>query len=365
MKILVVGQTPPPHGGQAFTIKCMLDTGFKAIKLYHLRMSFSKDTREMGFISFYKIKHLISLILKTYILKFKYNIRYLYYPLSNAPKVSIYRDVIYLLFTRYLFKGVIFHFHAAGISEELPKMNFLFQAIAKIILKNPNLTITASQYNPRDGEFLGAKKNIIIPYGIPDYNERGSFPNKDYEMLKILFVGKLNLTKGEGYLLDAMAILKDRGYSTKLQLGGQFDSDEHYKLFFEKVSKYNLVDSVEYLGIIIGDKKVKAFENANVFCFPSYFISESFGIVLLEAMQFGLPLIATNWRGIQDVVEDGKNGFLVDIKNAVQIADKMEQLILDRKLMLKLSENSRQIFLKKYTLSNYIKNLESAFLIIK
>jgi glycosyltransferase involved in cell wall biosynthesis len=364
VKIIVVGQTPPPYGGQALMIEYMLDANFVDIELYHVRMCFSREMNERGRLSFYKITHLFEIIFKTIFIRFKYKADVLYYPPSNAPKISVFRDLIFLALTRIFFRKTIFHFHAAGISEFIKEQNVFLKKIACLILQKPDLGISSSSFNPKDALYLKAKKEVIIPLGIPNSVENNVFETKlkENNVLNILFVGLLNSTKGEGYLVDAIAILKNKGYVINLRIAGKFETEEYKKLFFEKVKALNLIENVEYLGVITGDVKKNAFLDAHLFCFPSFFVSESFGIVLLEAMMYKLPVIATKWRGIQSIINDGENGFLVDIQNSVQLAAKIEMFLKYPELINTMGDNSYNLFLENYTLSSYIENLEKEFI---
>lgn len=363
-KIIVVGQTPPPYGGQALMIEYMLDANFETIEFHHVRMCFSREMNERGKLSLYKITHLFDIIFKTIFLKIKHKVDVLYYPPSNAPKVSVFRDLIFLFFTRFFFKKTIFHFHAAGVSEFIEKQNFLIKKIAFFILKCPDLAISSSPYNPPDARFLKAKREVIIPLGIPNVIDDTIFKSriKDNRVLNILFVGLLNATKGEGYLVDAIANLKLKGYEINLRIAGKFETEDYEKEFFNKIKTLNLEDNIEYLGVITGNSKQDAFLNTDLFCFPSFFISESFGIVLLEAMMYKLPIIATRWRGIQSIVEDSKNGYLVDIKNATQLEEKIELFLKSPDLLTSMGECSQELFLKNYTVSSYIENLEKEYI---
>ncbi len=364
LKIIVVGQTPPPYGGQALMIEYMLNANFTDIEFYHVRMCFSKEMNERGRFSFYKITHLFEIIFKTIFIKFKYKVDVLYYPPSNAPKISVFRDLIFLAFTRVFFKKTIFHFHAAGISEFIKNQNGFLKKISYLILQKPDLGISSSSYNPQDALYLKAIKEVIIPLGIPNLVEHTVFESKlkENNILNILFVGLLNSTKGEGYLVDAIAILKIKGYVINLRIAGKFETDEYRKVFFERVKALNLIDNIEYLGVITGNDKKKAFLDADLFCFPSFFISESFGIVLLEAMMYKLPVIATKWRGIQSIIKDGENGYLIDVQNSVQLADKIEVFLKCPELINTMGDNSYKLFLENYTISTYIQKLEKAFL---
>lgn len=362
-KVLVVGQTPPPYGGQAMMIKYLVDHKFKQLEIHHVRMCFSRGFNKRGKFSLYKIIHIFIVILNIWLCRIKYKTNILYYPPSSSPKVAVIRDAIILLFTRFLFKKTIYHFHAAGISEELPKYNKVLQKIIFKIIKSPDVAITSSVYNPKDGEFINAKKNVIIPLGIPDLNtqeERKLYaPNK---YITILFMGLLNSTKGEGYILDAVHILSKQGYDVHLNIAGRFESSEYEADFNKKIQQYGLTDKVSYKGVVTGENKKNLFLESDIFCFPSFFNSESFGIVLLEGMMYQMPLIASKWRGIQSVVEENKNGFLVDIKNAQQIADRIKTFYNDRLLIETMGKESRYIFKQKYEINNYLNAIENSII---
>src|SRR5690606_33842685 len=136
-----------------------------------------------------------------------------------------------------------------------------------------------------------------IPLGIPDV--AGNFLKKYNEKnLSILFVGLLNSTKGEEYILEAISILKNKGENILFQFAGKFENEKYKSYFFEKAKKLGVSENINYLGIITGNNKHEIFKASDIFCFPSFFASESFGIVLLEAMQYQMPIIGSKWRGI-------------------------------------------------------------------
>lgn len=361
-KILVVGQTPPPYGGQAMMIKYMLDAKYENVKLYHVRMAFSKSFDDRGKFSFQKILHLFNIVLSIWKIRILYHPHIIYYPPSSAPKVALLRDVIILGCTRFLFKKTIFHFHAAGLSEELPKYNSSVRKIAYEVLSKPDIAITSSSYNPKDGEYLHAKKVKILPLGIPDLNkDKERTFNSEGRELRILFMGLLNSTKGEGYIVEALNILAKKETRMHLYLAGRFQSEEYQRVFFQKVNDYGLERYVHYKGVVSGKEKKELFLSCDIMCFPSFFSSESFGLVLLEGMMYQMPLIATRWRGIQSLVKDGENGYLVDIRNAQQIAEKLILFNNNRSLMKAMGMKGRKMFEENYTVNRYVKNLNELF----
>ncbi|MCK5269122.1 MAG: glycosyl transferase family 1, partial [Spirochaetes bacterium] len=79
-KILAVGQTPPPYGGQAIMIKTMLEGEYKDVELIHIKMNFSSEMDEIGKLKIFKVFKLIGLISKIIFFRFYYNTHILYYP---------------------------------------------------------------------------------------------------------------------------------------------------------------------------------------------------------------------------------------------------------------------------------------------
>jgi glycosyltransferase involved in cell wall biosynthesis len=357
-KILVVGQTPPPLGGQAVMIQYFVEGVYHDIEVYHVRMNFSKNFSDLGHYNLWKIVHLISIIFHVYYFRFFKGVTALYYP-PSGPTNGVYRDMALLLPTRFLFKQTVFHFHASGLHEKYMHMSRAARWLFRMCFWRPDLAVHLSESVPQEGRYLEAMKNVIIPNGIPD---QGFFSREipPERPLNLLFVGLLNGTKGELDVLEAMAILRSKGVETRLKVAGMFGASEHERRFHAKVEASGLSGCVSYIGLIQGGAKDAEFRNADVFCFPSFFPSESFPVVLLESMQHTLPIVATRWRGIPDMVTDGFNGFLVEPHDPAAVAKRILALHADRKLLLQLGRNGRARYEERYSLSVYLKSMESA-----
>lgn len=363
MKILVVGQTPPPFHGQAVMIEETLKRRYKGVTLFHIRMSFSKKASEVGKFQLKKILHLIHIIGKIIAYRFIFNINIFYYPPAGPNKIPIYRDFVILLFAQLLFMKIIFHFHAAGVSKIYDELSPLLRPLYRICYFAPDVAISLSEYNPRDGVFLKARKEFIVPNGIADHyldNHRNLSVKKDRCCL--LYVGRIIESKGIKILIEACQTLKERGLDFKLTLVGQFESIEFRKEINRILLKYELQNNTEFTGVLTEAEKFGQYRSADIFCYPTYFESESFGTVLLEAMQFSLPIVASQWRGVCSVVRNGSSGFLVPKKDSHTFADKLELLMMDTDLRNKMGNKGREIYLKEYTLEKYHENMERVFL---
>lgn len=364
-KVLVVGQTPPPYGGQAMMINRLVKARFEHISIIHLRMSFSDSFNEIGRSSFKKITHLFSLIIKVWKVRLFHRNIILYYPPAGPNFVPVMRDLIFLFFTRFLFSKKVYHFRAAGISEYLGTKGFFFQKMARLIYGKPNLAIQLSNLNPADGAYFSAKRVVYIPNGLED--EAGGslkMTEKKTDRVSILFIGILKQDKGLSVLIEAVSLLMARGIKDiEVNILGEFASTDYRKQVMDHIKTANLEDIISFKGVVTGDAKFSILASADIFCFPSFFDSESFGNVLVEAMMFGLPVVATRWRGIPDIVTE-ETGYLVEIKNPEAVASKLEILIKEPHLRNRMGTAARKRYEEKYQLEAHLNLMEQALLSI-
>ena len=174
----------------------------------------------------------------------------------------------------------------------------------------------------------------IIPNGIDfDHFSTKAVPYPKYQdgKLNILFVGRLEKRKGLRYLLEAYGNLKWENPNIRLIVVGPGNPDkESYRI----LSSHNLQD-VEFVGRVSYDDLPRYYASADIFCSPATG-AESFGIVLLEAMAAGKPVIASDIEGFRGVMTHGEQGLLVPKKNGDALADALSTLANDPELRLKL-----------------------------
>ena len=360
-KILVLGQTPPPFGGQALMIQRLLEGNYENAALFHVRMGFARDTEDMGEVRLGKLCHLFRVIAKTLWIRIRHGADVLYYPLSGPDHLPLFRDIALLLAVRWAFRRTVFHFHAAGGTALYPTLGPPLRVLYRLALIAPDLAIELSAHNPRDGLALKAGRVRVVPNGIED--EAGAFiraaaPNGP---LRVLFVGLIAESKGILVLLDALRMARQDGADMYLNAVGGFSSAAFRQRVLETVREQGLADCVAFPGVLSGSPKHMAFREADVFCFPSYFASESFGLVVLEAMQFGLPVVATRWRGLQDLVEDGVTGFLVPLRDSAAVSARLLELARSPSERLEMGRRGRERFLKHYTVQAFWSRMDDCF----
>ena len=359
-KILVVGQTPPPYCGQSIMIEAMLTQKYKSIELIHIRMAFSDEIDEIGKFKLTKIWHLITLITKIIFTRFSSGARVLYYPPAGPNRLPIYRDFAILICTRWLFSRTVFHFHAGGLSTIYNHLTSVEKFFFRSAYSKPEGAILLSKLNPRDDTFLNAKHKFVIPYGIEDHFQEDRL-NRPNQISCVLFVGVLTESKGVLILIEAIKILQQKNIPLVAKLMGKFESPEFEKHVRSLVTEYNIETCIEFLGVQTGNDKWHQFYHADIFCFPTFYESETFGLVVLEAMQFQLPTIVTNWRGVPSLVKDGETGFIVEPSNADEVATRIEFLTKNPNVALQFGRRGRQEYIKRFKLGNFRAELENAF----
>ena len=361
-KILVIGQTPPPFGGQALMIRRLLKGSYSNAQLYHVNMSFSRDMDEMGRWRWGKLVQPFFIILKTTYLRIRHKIEVLYYPPSGPDLLPVLRDMAILLCTRWMFHKTIFHFHAAGISELYEKLPSYLKLLYRWSYSKPDLAIRLSSFNPDDGDFLHAQEMCVVPNGIEDdYLAMGLPTKQEHNVCNLLYVGLVSESKGILVLLDSIKIVKDHGICVNVSVVGKFASDDFKRLVIERIADYGLGDIFSFKGVLTGLDKHKQFLDADIFCFPSFFESESFGLVVVEAMQFGVPVIITKWRGVQSLITDGEEGFLVPAHDVDTLAEKIVTLATDLVLRTKMGCKGRERYLREYTIDKFYQRMDECF----
>ena len=176
---------------------------------------------------------------------------------------------------------------------------------------------------------------------------------RNNEVPHLLFLSNLLISKGVTVLLDALKILKEKEYTFVCQFVGGETSEMGAVQFSEEVDKRNLNDRIAYVGRKVGEEKEAFFRQSDVFVFPTYYYNECFPLVILEAMEYKLPVISTNEGGIPDMVKDGENGLICEKQNPVSLADCIAKLLDDEELRVKMGSAGHEKFCREFTLDKF------------
>lgn len=154
----------------------------------------------------------------------------------------------------------------------------------------------------------------------------------------ILFVGRLERLKGLDILIKVFAQLKNKDGIKLFIAGGNSNSSEMFRLL-DEAQRLQVKDSVIFLGSISGDILSKYYNAADVCILPSYY--ESFGLAALEASACGTPVVASKVGGLTTVVKDKETGFLIPGQSPDLFVEKIELLLNDDKLRMRMGKSAR------------------------
>lgn len=182
----------------------------------------------------------------------------------------------------------------------------------------------------------GSVKNVLIDAGIPEnsinvvYN--GTILPKDFTQyntgkpFRMVFVGTIQSKKGLHILIPATKELLDEGYNIQLDIvGDDMGIYTDYKKGVIELADVYYQNGINFMGFIPSiESRLK---NYNVLVLPSTEVSESFGMVLIEAMANARPVIGARIGGIPEVIEDGYNGILVKPENVSSLIDAIKMFM--------------------------------------
>lgn len=212
--------------------------------------------------------------------------------------------------------------------------------------------LVASSYSCKALEFEGIDRNSIfkVPYGVDENRFLESQRHYSCNKLHVLFVGEVNQRKGIRQILLAA----ERIHTSKVEFHIIGEGMEHCSYLYSKYEKF-----VHFMGRVTLEELHKQFSQSSIFLFPT--MGEGFGLVLLEAMAAGLPVIATPNCAAHDLITEGENGFIVPVGDVDAIVDKINWCLLHPQ---ELKEMSRRAVCtaRKYTWSAYETGIRSAVL---
>ncbi|MEM7657137.1 MAG: glycosyltransferase family 4 protein [Bacteroidota bacterium] len=360
-RILIMGQVPPPYHGQAMMTERLLNGDLPEVEMYFLRMDFSQSLDAVGKASVRKLWHLVELVVRAIRMRFHHQLSTLYFMPAGNATVPLIRDMLLLGLIRPFFPKLIFHFRAAGIGEYVDQLPFLFKRLAWWVYGKPELAIHLTHHSPDDGGYFAAKRTVVIHNGLEDGAETYlPIQRESRKRTRILLLSSLKASKGVMILLEAVAQLRDRGYQLDVHCVGPFASAAFEQTCRDFCESNALTSLVHFPGVKLAEEKWQEYLWADIFCFPSYFESESAPSVVLEAGMFELPVVSTQWRGIPSLVEHGGGGFLVPPQSVEAIYQALEELILDPQLRAEMGQAGRRKYLQEFQLAIFYQQMNAA-----
>lgn len=340
---------PPPVHGAAMMGKYIHDSKVinKTFDCRYFNLTLAKNLQDIGKGSIRKFWDFIQQLgrIRKEVKTFQPNLCYV---TPNAKGGAFYKDFVVVMMLKSMGQKVVVHYHNKGVATRQDKIldNWLYQHF----FKNLKIILLAEPLYKDICKYADKRNVYFCPNGIPIKQNRPTRIN--HEGFNILFLSNMMETKGVWDLVEACRILKEKGKEFHCHFVGKW-SDISEDDFQQRIKKFDLINNVSAYGAKYGDEKIAFFQKADIFVFPTYYHNETFGLVLLEAMEYEIPCISTNEGGISTVIDDGKTGFVVERKSPRIIAEKIEVLMNHPVLCKEMGMAGRERLENKFTLEKF------------
>jgi glycosyltransferase involved in cell wall biosynthesis len=276
--------------------------------------------------------------------------------IASANGFSFVKHSILIIIAKLWGCKVILAPHCS-ISVFIPKSKVSFRWM-QFVLKQCNGMIILSSEWIKINEIAPKTKIILLKNSInltPYIKLDKSLKEKNGK-IKIIYLGHIGVEKGIMDLIQAVKILNDRqiiGFEVWI-----YGEDSHPGELYnakELVRSLQLDKYILFSEPIFGEKKIEVFRAADIFVLPSY--HEGLPVSIIEAMAAGLPIIATRVGGIPDLIDDSKNGILINSKAPIELANAIMTLIENEHLRQIYGIEAKRKALQNHDVEIYVDRL--------
>jgi len=313
----------------------------------------------------------------------KFDYLYLHYPFFGTA------EIIWLFKIFFSRPKLIIHYHmdVQNISAANKFLSIPSLLIRKSLFKQAEKIVTASLDYVKNSQIKNfyqsyPEKFQEIPFGIdlnkfepnpigqPSPNNlvakvknivrhiNDLFIKKD--RLDLIFIGgldKAHYFKGVNILLNSLPSLDQRRWNLKIVGEGNLKVD------YQNLSaRLNLENRVEFVGKLSDKEMIKALQNSDLLVLPSINNNEAFGLVLIEALACGVPVIASDLPGVRSVFEDKREGLLVVPGSVEDLNRKLEFILKNEPLRRDMAKAARRLALRKYDQALMKQRYENLFI---
>ncbi len=247
------------------------------------------------------------------------------------------------------------------------ELNFLKKLPAPLkktfiyMMNKADLITVNSSYTKRVAEDIGLEVPIeIVPFGNP-HADATMYPFKKKNKKTILFVGRLIEVKGIDVLLRAFKIIKKMHPDVELRIVGDGPLKEEIVTLSDELGI-----PVTLTGYKTGEELKREYLNASVFVLPSkrdkIGQTETLGVVTIEALSYGLPVVASNLGGIPDVIKDKKTGLLFNPGDHEELAEKIMLLLENPEMAGELVRKGQEHVKNNYSWKRIVDRMEQLYI---
>lgn len=359
-KILFLSPLPPPFYGSAMSSLTCLNvlTNSKMYVVKNIKINYSKNFSDIEKLSFKKIiGYFIALFKLVY-----YSLIYkpdLVYIMPATSGYAFIRDFSYSLILKMLNPKIIYHLRTQITSKE--KNHKLKNLVFLKAFKNSDIIVLGKEMEENINSFLNTTNTHILPNTISTSIDDEEFiaiekARIHESKLRLIFLSNMMKSKGWPKALMAANILQQQNVDFTLNFAGSWPSKDEEDEFFSLVKEYNLQGKVNYLGHINKKQKKEVLSDSDAMIFPTEYPYEALPRVIIEAYEYGIPVISTKNGSIPSMIIQEQTGYLLADNTPMEMADYLNKLS-DKNRLRQMGRSARQRFLSHYEMSVFSNNL--------
>jgi glycosyltransferase involved in cell wall biosynthesis len=279
---------------------------------------------------------------------------------TSMDSKAFWRDILYLLIFKIFDIKIIYQIHGGFLPQKFFRIKIL-TLFLKNILKLPDaVVVLTTEERLAYQRFVRLKRLVQIPNAVRVEDFKSiRFKKFDEKILKVVYIGRLIVQKGIMDVIEAFKILKDDDtiLRIRLDIAGSGIDEEMLK---SKVERLNLKGKIFFHGSIKGKEKLKFWQEAHIFAFPTYY-KEGLPYAVLESLCSGTPLITTMVAGVPDAVKQNMNGLFVKTESPDNVAEAIKFLEKNRDLLKKMSRECIARGRKHYSIERLSMQFEKLY----
>lgn len=356
-RILFLLHLPPPVHGSSMVGQYIYRSNIinNAFGTHFVNLGTSKSVDEIGKHPIIKIGRYLNILSEFIRALIKYEPQLVYISITSKG-IGFYKDFPIAILAKLFGKKLVLHYHNKGVRSN--QHRFIDNIMYRLLFKNTNVILLSKLLYSDVSKYVPEENTFFCPNGIPAIKLEEKIRPKHNNPTRLLFLSNLIESKGVYVLLGALKILNDKGVPFHCNFVGG-EGDITIKQLNQKINDFNLQNKVTYLGKKYDEEKYNIYQYSDIFIFPTFYANETFGLVNIEAMMFGLPVISTNEGGIPDIVVDVETGFIVDKQNSEKLAEKIKILIDHPEMRFRMGSAGRVKYEENYTLEHFERRIIS------
>lgn len=358
--LCVLHRSPPSHGAarvgdfiaSSEKLKGDFDCRFITIKS-------SETISDIGKISFKKIYYVLVLYVKILWVLLLFRPQKIYYT-ASIRSIAFYRDLVvstlWKIYRRFnSTTEIYYHYHTKGIEEFISSSRVNLK-LTRFFIKDVKLILLGKMLEKDFEKVKTYNKVFHLPNGVEntfediDFNEFLEAKFTCQDSIEVLYLSQM--TKSKGCFIVLELAKKTTDHSIHYNFAGNWLSEADEKQFFNYIEENNLSEKVTFHGFVKNNDKRKLFKKTNLFLHPTQ--NDAFPLAILEALSYGIPVIATNEGSIPSILNKKTGVVINDSNKLIEVIDRAKKKLINKDTAVICREHYLKYFTNKIFEENFI-----------